>query len=254
MKVIKKILILFILIFTLFTINIISHAEIVKYQDWKTGEMITYDVYTFEDLYSVFEDLCNEHDECIEALHENIDDFDESISYNEYKNEEYLSQIRDLEDELDNKEEEISDLHTKISNNSKIHLEYILGVLIIFVIPGLICIYFDKKNNKPAVTHTTDIDKLDNIFQNKNKYEYITNLLIQNLPDNPKNIVDVINILYTFYQSQEITFPKDINISNLNSLSTFEQYYLLENILKIGIGLNDLDEIVNSLENFYKNQ
>ena len=85
-KILKKIIILFIIVFST---HLYSNAEYVKYEDWKTGEMYSYEVYTFSEMFLAFEDLNSEY----ESLIEENSSLERTI-------EEQGEEIRRLEDEL----------------------------------------------------------------------------------------------------------------------------------------------------------
>lgn len=82
-----------------------SHAELVKYEDWETGEQNYYDVYNYSELYSVFEDLNYDY-------HKLIDEY-----YNlEREVEEKNIDISKLEEEIQYLKEELKGEQIKNSN------------------------------------------------------------------------------------------------------------------------------------------
>lgn len=82
--------ILFIFILTSFSV---SNAKSVQYNNWKNNKKNTYDVYSFDDLYSVFEDLNYDYEKCQEELRGEIKYLNEKID-------EYKQKNNDLEEEL----------------------------------------------------------------------------------------------------------------------------------------------------------
>lgn len=69
----KRISLTLIIVFLLvFFQSTISFAEIIKFNDWKTDEYYYYDVNSYDELYSVFEDLNYEYERCQEELNSQI--------------------------------------------------------------------------------------------------------------------------------------------------------------------------------------
>lgn len=94
---------------------IYSNSEIIKYEDWKNGEIINYDVSNYNELYSVFEELEYDYNRLLEQYH--------SL---EVDNEDKDAEIESLQQELDNLKQ------MQINNKDSFSIFY--GLLIIFII------------------------------------------------------------------------------------------------------------------------
>lgn len=91
----KKIIAVFII---LLSISSYSSAEYVGFEDWETGEKYYYEVYTFDEMFSAFEDLNMEYDNLIEEYHSLENNYSElALELNEKEEE-----IKYLEDKIDN--------------------------------------------------------------------------------------------------------------------------------------------------------
>lgn len=112
----KKQIIFFIVFIFMLNIPIIySNSEIIKYEDWKNGEIINYDVSNYNELYSVFEELEYDYNRLLEQYH--------SL---EVDNEDKDAEIESLQQELDNLKQ------MQINNKDSFSIFY--GLLIIFII------------------------------------------------------------------------------------------------------------------------
>lgn len=112
----KKQIIFFIVFIFMLNIPIIySNSEIIKYEDWKNGEIINYDVSNYNELYSVFEELEYDYNRLLEQYH--------SL---EVDNEDKDAEIKSLQQELDNLKQ------MQINNKDSFSIFY--GLLIIFII------------------------------------------------------------------------------------------------------------------------
>ncbi len=112
----KKQIILFIVFIFMLNIPIIySNSEIIKYENWKNGEIINYDVSNYNELYSVFEDLEYDYNRLLEQYH--------SL---EVDNEDKDAEIESLQQELDNIKQ------MQLNNKDSFSIFY--GLLIIFII------------------------------------------------------------------------------------------------------------------------
>lgn len=90
--------VLIMIILLIFIIPITCNAETIKYEDWKTGEMLYYDVHSYSDLYSVFEDLDFDYGHLIEEYHSlerTIEEQQEEIAFLE-------SELKDEQIEKEN--------------------------------------------------------------------------------------------------------------------------------------------------------
>ncbi len=122
----KKIIVLFIIFFS---IHSHSNAEYVKFKDWKTGEMYNYEVYTFDEMFSAFEDLNMEYDNLMEE-------------YGSLEN-----NYSELALELNEKEEEIKYLEDKIDNQISLGTEaelYDFVELILLILGIYLIVYVFK--------------------------------------------------------------------------------------------------------------
>lgn len=122
----KKFLVSFIIVVRILSINIFSKAEYVNFEDWETGDMHNYEVYSFDEMFSVFEDLNSEYDNLIEEYH--------SLEKN----------YKELSSQLQQKEEELKELeeysHNKISlGTNDEFISFIKLILIIIIIYSIIC-------------------------------------------------------------------------------------------------------------------
>ena len=112
----KKQIIFFIVFIFMLNIPIIySNSEIIKYENWKNGEIINYDVSNYNELYSVFEDLEYDYNRLLEQYH--------SL---EFDNEDKDAEIESLQQELDNIKQ------MQLNNKDSFSIFY--GLLIIFII------------------------------------------------------------------------------------------------------------------------
>lgn len=112
----KKQMIFFIVFIFMLNIPIIySNSEIIKYENWKNGEIIKYDVSNYNELYSVFEDLEYDYNRLLEQYH--------SL---EVDNEDKDAEIESLQQELDNIKQ--------MQLNNKDSFSFFYGLLIIFII------------------------------------------------------------------------------------------------------------------------
>ena len=112
----KKQIIFFIVFIFMLNIPIIySNSEIIKYENWKNGEIINYDVSNYNELYSVFEDLEYDYNRLLEQYH--------SL---EVDNEDKDAEIESLQQELNNIKQ------MQLNNKDSFSIFY--GLLIIFII------------------------------------------------------------------------------------------------------------------------
>lgn len=129
----KKITLTLIFVF-LFILHLspISFAEIIKFNDWRNDEYYHYEVNSYDELYSVFEDLNYEYRRCQEELNSQIS------SLNDEK--------RDLQVKIESLQDELAAQELTSENNSS---DSMIGFAIIFFI-GIVIAYnvgLSKNNN-----------------------------------------------------------------------------------------------------------
>lgn len=129
----KKISLILIFIFLfILALSPISSAEIVKFNNWENDECYHYEVNSYDELYSVFEDLNFEYRRCQEELNSQIS------SLNDEKH--------DLQVKIESLQDELVAQELTAENNSS---DSLIGFAIIFFI-GIVIAYnvgLSKNNN-----------------------------------------------------------------------------------------------------------
>lgn len=130
----KKISLLLITILFLFVPFNYSFAETIQYKDWRTEDPNYYDINSYSELYSLFEDLNCDYNRLLEEYH--------SLENNiEEKN----SEISRLEEEINYLEEQLKGEQIKLLNLTKSDdWKLIIIPIIIFGIPLFISYIYDK--------------------------------------------------------------------------------------------------------------